>query len=677
MNIKRFYGLFFLVVFLCCAGLCGPAWAVTAAPIVHELTQPDGTKIKAIQWGDEFRHGWETVDGYAIRLDETSGHWKYISRDNAGGTVLMPEKAGIDAQPSCLEKGIERRSAPAVNLRSLRQSQAPPQKVVPPTGTGHFPLMLINFSNGTNTYTNADFESLLFDNNTYSMKDYYEEVSYGAFTVSGNVAGWYTAAHPHDYYGQDSGGVGDDKFPGTLVYEAVKAADDAGFDFTPYDQDNDGEVDLVAIVHRGKGQEASDNAYDIWSHSWNLNGAEAYANFYGYSDGGGAYTTKSGKIVNSYVMMPEKYESGISTMGVFAHEYGHALGLPDLYDTDYSSEGVGDWSLMAGGSWNGVSRQGDRPAHMDAWCKYALGWVVPTIVSSAQDNITIAQASENDDVYQFLTGSPDVGGEYFLAENRQKTGFDAGLPVSGLLIWHIDESKPTNNSECESGPGASACVSAHYHVALMQADGLWNLENNYYRGDAGDPFPGTSNNRAFGYGTSPSNRLWSGAPSNVAITGISNSGPTMSFNFSNSTTTSTATPTTTTTASPVCIDNDGDGYGVGPGCAREQDCDDANPDVNPGADEICGDGIDNNCDGQTDVHCKRRCPFVKVLGEDNPRLEAMRSFRDNKLATSAFGRMIIRLYYGNADWISDAIEGNPGLKAAVKKILGAVIPPGR
>jgi hypothetical protein len=149
----------------------------------------------------------------------------------------------------------------------------------------------------------------------------------------------------------------------------------------------------------------------------------------------------------------------------------------------------------------------------------------------------------------------------------------------------------------------------------------------------------------------------------VGITGISDSGPTMSCNFF-----SNANPTPSD-----CTDTDADGYGVGPGCAEAQDCDDTNPDVHPGAEEICRDGIDNDCDGQTDESCKRKCPFENVLGEDNPRLEAVRLFRDNKLAKSAFGRMIIRLYYGNEDLINAVIERNPGMKAALKTLFETFI----
>lgn len=231
-------------------------------------------------------------------------------------------------------------------------------------------------------------------------------------------------------------------------------------------------------------------------------------------------------MINDYVIQPETLGGGMQTMGVFAHEYGHAIGLPDLYDTDGSSEGIGDWSLMAGGSWNYVTRSGDRPAHMDAWCKYKLGWVMPTRVTGTLMNEPITQAATAADVYQLGNGSPVLlGGEYFLVENRQKAGFDAGLPGAGLLIWHIDESMTTNNSECY--PGGPDCSIQHYHVALEQADNLWELGKNIDRGDTGDPYPGSTGNTSFTGSSSPNSNLYNGNPSNASVTNISTPGYTM------------------------------------------------------------------------------------------------------------------------------------------------------
>jgi M6 family metalloprotease-like protein len=318
------------------------------------------------------------------------------------------------------------------------------------------------------------------------------------------------------------------------VYQAVAAADNAGYNFAPYDQDGDCFVDVVSIVHQGSGEEASGIGSDIWSHRWNL----FSANYFGYSHWG-VYTTNDacpagGFIkVNDYIIQPERLWGGMSTVGVFAHEYAHSLGLSDLHDTDYSSEGAGNWSLMAGGSWAYLSIPGDRPSHLDPWNKYKSGWITPMRVSGTLNNQPIEAANLAADVYQLLPGSPSTGGEYFLVENRQKAGFDAGLPGSGLLIWHVDEDILENTYECY--PGGPSCASQHYHVALLQSDNLWQLEKNQNLGDAGDPYPGTTNNTVFNAISSPASNLYSGDESHVSVTNISTSANVMTATLSDST----------------------------------------------------------------------------------------------------------------------------------------------
>lgn len=515
--------------------------AVPAAPLVHTLGQPDGTIFNARQWGDESYHGWETEEGYTIVFDEGLNRWTYAIPDQYGNLVSSSRIVGLERPPIDVPGHIRPAIQALRMLPVMRLDMEVAPQVVSPAGTANIPVIEINFNNTTTTYTSNDFNTLLFGTSNNSMKDYYEEVSYGVFTVSpgpGGVAGWYTASNTHNYYGQNF--FGSDRWPGTLVREAVAAADAAGFNFAPYDQDGDCYVDVINIIHQGSGEEASGVATDIWSHRWNLNSA--------YSSGrsnGGAYSTNDNctsnpavKVkVNDYVIQPETLYGQISTMGVFTHEYGHALGLPDLYDTDYSSNGIGDWSLMAGGSWNGVTRPGDRPAHLDPWCKYQLGWVVPTQVSGALTNEPIDQAATYADVYKLGIGTP-LSGEYFLLENRQKTGFDAALPGAGLLVWHIDGNtisgkinlNTVNNSECY--PGGPSCALNHFGVAVVQADNLWELEKNIDSGDTGDPFPGSTAKTSFTNSTLPNSNLYNGSASGVGITNIGASGPTMTADLS-------------------------------------------------------------------------------------------------------------------------------------------------
>ena len=491
-------------------------YGVVASPHIHKLVQPDGSVINAKQWGDEWLHGWETSEGYTIVKDNT-GFWVYADRDSTGRLIPTGMKGN---RPPLL--GLQKSLHPSGEMaqKAITKRKRVYAKVVPSTGTANIPVILINFNDTATTNTPADFESLLFGNNPAiatgpgSMKNYYEEVSYEAFSVSSGpsgVSGWHTGANGHDYYGNE------DAQTAELVREAVLAADAAGFDFSQYDSDGDGKVDVVGIVHQGRGEEESGVSTDIWSHRLSLSSA------------GVGTVSVDGVIVDDYVIMPERYgTTSISTIGVFAHEFGHSLGLPDLYDTDDSSEGIGNWGLMGGGSWNQTTNSGDTPAHFTAWSKYFLGWVTPTQVQGFLENEQIDQAATNQDVYMLLYNPGEVNwafgssgtGEYFLVENRQQVGFDAGLPGSGLLVWHVWEEAPGDNTANQNEGGAKL-------VDLEEADGLAQLDGIGNRGDNGDPFPGSSINRTFNDDTNPNSLWYDGRRTGCGVINISNSGSPM------------------------------------------------------------------------------------------------------------------------------------------------------
>lgn len=515
-------------------------YCVPALPSVQQIEQPDGYRFAARLWGDEKAHGWETVDGYTIEKNPASNYWYYAQEQTGGVQLQSADIVGDDSAPAGLDKHL--RPAASTNPRNFSSSatihQSGGSGVVlqsgavqrsPVSGTRPIPVMMINFNDTATTYDPADFQSVLFGTGSNSMKDYYEEVSYGAFSVapgSAGVAGWYTAAKTHAYYGENDA-YGYDKHPAELVIETVTAAD-AAVDFSDYDSDGDCYVDAVVIIHQGSGEEAGGADSDIWSHQWDLASA-AY-----FHDGTGVYTTNDhaacGDIkIKDYVIQPEKLYSGIQTVGVFAHEYGHVLGLPDLYDVDYSSSGIGYWGLMSSGAWGYVSRLGDSPAHLSAWSKYMLGWVNPVTVTTRLANETIDPAAANADVYRFFPDNQTNSQEYYLIENRQRIGFDAGLPGSGLAIWHIDEGMASlnnldNSQECAS---PSDCSNIHYRVALVQADGDWDLEIGYNSGDTGDLYPGATGNTSFSSTSDPASALYDSSQSHVDISGITQNGTTI------------------------------------------------------------------------------------------------------------------------------------------------------
>jgi immune inhibitor A len=128
---------------------------------------------------------------------------------------------------------------------------------------------------------------------------------------------------------------------------------------------------------------------------------------------------------------------------------------------------------------------------------------------------------ESEPIIYCLWTNGEPANEYFLVENRQQVGYDACLPASGLFLWHIDDNVYSNSSEWWPGCG----YSSHYKVALIQADGLWQLEHGANQGNAGDPFPGSSDVRQINGSGGLNTNSYSGAATNVALTNISNSPP--------------------------------------------------------------------------------------------------------------------------------------------------------
>ncbi|UCE66843.1 MAG: M6 family metalloprotease domain-containing protein [Candidatus Zixiibacteriota bacterium] len=363
-------------------------------------------------------------------------------------------------------------------------------------------IILVDFDdmpheNGLNTVP-EDFDTLLFswDYTPFgSMTDYYFETSYGQVYLTGQVTQWYRMPELYAYYVDGQRGFGD--YPRNaqrLTEDAVLTAD-PDVDFSMYDNDGDLQVDALFVIHAGPGYESTGNFNHVHSHAY----------FTSYP------VPVDGVTVYHYSMEPE--EAGLNqlvTIGVFCHELGHVLGLPDLYDYDYDSDGCGMWSMMSRGSWGGG---GARPVHFDAWSKTALGWVTPYVVQARMDQEQIDAVEHDPDIYQlFALGIPTY--EYFLVENRRWIGFDMSLPGEGLLIYHVDETVPNNSNQ------------NHYKVAVEQADGEFHLENNS-GSDAGDPWPGTSDNRTFDDFSVPDAWYYFLGPSEVSVANISDSDSSM------------------------------------------------------------------------------------------------------------------------------------------------------
>jgi immune inhibitor A len=437
----------------------------------------------------------------------------------AGDGPAMPPHPEVQAdiyrgavpQPFLKETFYKMLAHLKINAPSIRNT-------APVTGTFRALCILVDFSDNTSSANACEFDTLIFNSGPGTVRHYYSEVSYGQIDIVAvdlpSSLGWQRAPQTYSYYVNSNYGTGSYPQNTQKLCEDLVDLVDPVVNFPDYDNNGDGFVDVVMIVHAGPGAEKTGSTSDIWSHKWGISPR--------YTDG---------VYISDFTVMPEYWNSpGDMTIGVYCHELGHVFGLPDLYDTEKppsgtASQGIGRWSLMAGGSWNGYL--GDSPAHLDAWCKKEVGWINPINITSNQTGVSIPN-SENSAVAYRLWTSGSAGDEYFLVENRQKVGYDSTLPGSGLLIWHIDESVTTDNDH-EWYPGHTEY--GHYMVALEQADNLYQLEQNTSPGNAGDPYPGSVSNTSFTPTSNPNSNGYSASSSYVSITNISASALTMTADF--------------------------------------------------------------------------------------------------------------------------------------------------
>jgi M6 family metalloprotease-like protein len=479
-----------------------------AYPYPFSIRQPDGTSLIIRLIGDERKCYTETEDGYTIlKNDKEIFEYASLSSDNKlfcsgiKAKKLKERTANDISQLSQFHKNIRDLIAPSSNAQNTTSQQSLMTMLsFPTTGTRRLLVILIDFSDLPFTLNQQGFNDLMNQQNynqTGSFRDYWLSNSFSTLTVNSTVYGWYHAPGNFASYGSpvivNGVEMQHDSNPKLLVQQAIDAAENAGVNFADFDNDNDGTVDGVVIIHSGQGQEdfgsypnaTMAQASTIWSHRGTL---DSYARTY------------DNKLINDYDIIPEigPLAGVITPIGVVCHEFGHILGLPDLYNTFNNGAGIGDFDLMASGSWNG---QGVMPSNLSAWCKSFLGWQQPTALQIG--SYSLLNASENNVSYKITTSHTN---EYFLLENRQHVGFDQGLPGTGLAIWHINTNKTTAAHIAANDVNNDVDLKG---VDLEEADGLNKLDLFINRGNAGDLFPGSTNNFVFNDNSNPNSKTYS------------------------------------------------------------------------------------------------------------------------------------------------------------------------
>ncbi|MBN2288788.1 MAG: PQQ-binding-like beta-propeller repeat protein, partial [Candidatus Glassbacteria bacterium] len=450
------------------------------------------------------------------------GLWQQVSRD----TTLL--RYGNPGWVRKMKLRRERRLKMARDQAALQSLQA---------DDFYLPVLLGGYSDNKISYTAGRFQKHLFDDNPDgTLSEYYEEVSYGQLNIVGMVLGTYQAGQTKSYYSGIASGL-NGYFPrnaeGFVTEITGKADRDVDFsvfdndgpDGEPNSGDDDGYVDGLIVVYAGTLPGEGDSV-NLWPHQSTL--LDEYTTDDLSASGGPVK-------VSTYAVVPERAlvngYTRINPIGIIAHEFGHILGLPDLYDRtgyqdypdfDYSA-GLGVWCLMAGGGEGGDGQHMERPTHLSAWCKIQLGWLTPTVLT-ASGTVTVRQAETAPEAL-IIWEDGYRSSRYFLIENRQQTGFDEMLPGSGLLVCHVDENQRWGTREFNWGWVNDD--ETRKLVDLEEADGRDDLDKGANSGDEGDPFPGSGNARAFDDNSVPDARDYDLRPTGVKIGNISDSGPEM------------------------------------------------------------------------------------------------------------------------------------------------------
>ncbi|MEE9441934.1 MAG: M6 family metalloprotease domain-containing protein [candidate division Zixibacteria bacterium] len=344
------------------------------------------------------------------------------------------------------------------------------------------------------TVTRETLDSLLFSRNVFpggSVADYYYEVSYGRVEVTGDVLDWYEA---ENYTGENWFGFND------VLYDLNSVVD-----YSQYDGDDDGVVDVIVFIRAGTGQEDTRDPEDIWS--------------FAITYGGNGLGPFDGVRVKKWNTSPELFplrwpenptlfsgEKVLNSIRVFCHEIGHSIGLPDLYDyddkllessfytpNDNNDHPLYDWCTMGYGGYGLFSIRSRNPAHLCGWSKKALGWIEPVVLMGEYEQVVMNPITVSGQNSLFMVPINPLEGEYFLLEYRSNhpdakfddtdsdfscyfwpdLTFGADPKDEGLLITHVHDSLPSGSYRMNNG------TPTYPHYTVIVEDAGYNPAMDY------------------------------------------------------------------------------------------------------------------------------------------------------------------------------------------------------
>lgn len=445
------------VVLSLCAAM---TFAIPAKKSWKVVSQSDGTTIKVSQAGDEHLHYYITEDNVPL-YKAADNRYCYLTIESGklhNSGVLAHESAARSAKelqvmntihdlaPIARQMAAKKRSAAK---RCVRPDRLPSKDDISVFKGSKKALVILaafsdkSFSKGDDAI--VKFYDEVLNQEGYSQNgaagsvhDYFKDMSRGEFDLTFDIVGPVKVSKSATYYGGPSPIMGGTDHIGEFITEAIKKADEkCDIDWKKYDWDDDGEVEQVFVLYAGYGQATGGPTGTIWPNAWTLD--EALQN----SDGNGGFSI-DGVFINQYACSNELYlDSGTVPMGlgVFCHEFSHCMGLPDMYDTNYgSTPTMGDWDLLAGGSYNGPQGIGWCPAGWTSYERAYAGWLELTELK-AGDIIKGMTSLEEADGKAYVIYNDNHKDEYYLLENHKGMGWDKYTPENGLLIIHVDYDK--------------------------------------------------------------------------------------------------------------------------------------------------------------------------------------------------------------------------------------------
>jgi M6 family metalloprotease-like protein len=481
--------------------------AMPAHPGKYKVVQPDGSTLVLQQHGDEWGHWLTDASGQMVRKGD-DGFYRVVS---------TAEAADVRKQVASSRDAIRDRQAQQMRLS---KSQA--------LGSLHFLVILVEFEDKTFSVENPRqaFSDLLnepgysLNGATGSARDYYYENSHGLFEPIFDVYGPVQLENPYSYYGKNKS-KGIDRFAGKAVAEGCRGLDDQ-IDFSQYDNDGDGKVDMVFMYYAGYGEADSEDENTIWPKM----------NYLLYES---IDLTLDGMKLDLYACTNEirgsrcEHPDWMTGIGAACHEFAHVMGLPDLYDTDGNSGGYAGglytYSILCDGMYNNDS---STPPYFNFEERLLLGWVHEDDfrVFGKTGDFSIPPVNGNVAYRTFM----DVPGEYFVYENRAKTGWDRYIPEEGMIVYHVDRSSNAVTSAYTAGDlwkeynikklNAINAIGNHPCFYVIPAADQQSLL--YCDGLIGDHYIPKKDGYAFPYGSIDSftSRSWSGARGRTTLSQI-------------------------------------------------------------------------------------------------------------------------------------------------------------